>query len=116
MRKTVSIPTLRIGDLIEVAWADASELPRTKINLRTNVDFVIRSVGYYGGLRGRLMRHLILIKEIFPKDKLHVNNIPVPSILQVTRFTAKAMNRVVRDYAKASTRLEVKEFVEMVES
>jgi hypothetical protein len=60
------IDKLRFGDLVRVYWLDASEaMGRTGEGCEPHFDTPVASVGHYVGVKGKRMRHLILLKDIF---------------------------------------------------
>lgn len=101
MRKKIEIEELRIGDLVKIVWTDASELPHHRMDQdEEDFDTAIHTYGVYAGMRGKRVKQLIIIKEVFPHNKFHSNVIPVQLVVTVYRFVAKAARRRVMTYIK----------------
>jgi hypothetical protein len=79
------IDSLRFGDLIEVAWLDASESTgRFAGERHSGFDTPVRSVGYFLGLKGKRTKHVVIAKEIIDDAFYHYNVIPVGMIEGIT--------------------------------
>jgi hypothetical protein len=99
------IDSLQFGDLIEVAWLDASESTgRFAGERHAGFDTPVRSVGYFLGLKGKRTRHVVIAKEIIDDAKAyHYNVIPVGMIEGITVLA--------RDRLDPETRRVLKKFV-----
>jgi len=73
------LSSLKVGDLVEVGWLDASEGRVGSVDDGV-FDIPVRSVGFYAGAYGRRTKHVIILKEIFEGVDVHYNSIPVGMI------------------------------------
>jgi len=85
------IRSLQFGDLIEIYWLDASE--GTGEIGKTRFDTLVRSVGFFLGLKGRRTKHVVIAKEIVDIEKAcHYNSIPIGMIERIATHTRDALN------------------------
>ena len=106
------IEVLQFGDLIEVAWLDASE--DTGQLEHEHYDTPVQSVGYFLGVKGRKTRHVVIAKEIIDSKHYHYNVIPVGMIERVRILRKNALSprvkRVLKKFvAKTMPRLRKKD-------
>jgi hypothetical protein len=73
------LASLKVGDLVEVGWLDASEGRVGSVDEGV-FDVPVRSMGFYAGVHGRRTKHVIILKEIFEGVDIHYNSIPVGMI------------------------------------
>ena len=96
------ISGLCFGDLIEVEWLDASEA--TGSLKGGHFDTPVQSVGYFLGLKGKRVRHVVIAKEVVDDENFHYNVIPVGMIVNVTVQRKNALKprtrRVLKKFAQ----------------
>lgn len=102
MKKQIlkQIKALHLGDLVEVFWHDASK-GEARIDERLDeimqVDIPVRSAGYFIGLAGKRVKHVILIRDTFQLNEhagiydVDYNVIPVGMIYNVKVALSKAL-------------------------
>lgn len=86
------IKTLRLGDLVEVFWHDASK-GEARIDQQsedtTQFDVPVRSVGYFLGIAGKKTKHLIMIRDVFELNStqrvydVDFNSVPIGMICKI---------------------------------
>lgn len=96
MNKTVlkEINSLQFGDLVEVAWLDASE--NTGQLEGEHYDTPVQSVGYFLGVKGRKTRHVVIAKEIINNKHYHYNVIPIGMIESIRILKKNALTPNVK--------------------
>ena len=114
MKKQVlkQINSLQFGDLVEVAWLDASE--DTDQLEHEHYDTPVQSVGYFLGVKGRKTRHVVIAKEIINNKHYHYNVIPIGMIENIRILKKNALapkvKRVFKKFAvKTMPRLRKKD-------
>jgi len=89
VRKVVS--SLSFGDIVQVDWLDASEALNSFEAGGECVDTPVRSLGYFLGLKGKRVLHLVIAKEIVLRPHAyHYNAIPL-SMVQNVRVVARCL-------------------------
>jgi len=78
----VKVEDLAFGDLIIVNWMDASE--GTSPIDKGKWDTPVHSVGYFLGIKGKRIKHIVIAKEIVQNVNFHYNVIPVAMIQSIT--------------------------------
>jgi len=106
------IDSLEFGDLVEVAWLDASE--NTGQFQGEGYDTPVQSVGYFLGVKGRKTKHVVIAKEIINNKHYHYNVIPIGMIQQILIQRKNALKpklrRVFKKFAlKTMPRLRKKD-------
>jgi len=82
VRKTVS--DLNFGDVVQIDWLDASEATGTLQSNQENVDTLVRSLGYFLGLKGKRTKHIVIAKEIIlDPQAYHYNAIPLKMVREI---------------------------------
>jgi len=107
------IETLNVGDLVEVNWLDASE-GKTETLADTVFDIPVKTAGFFVGVYGKRMKHVIVLKEIFEGLDVHYNSIPVGMIetLEIhkrnalTPETIKALKPVIKKIKSRISRIQ----------
>ena len=89
MKSLEAVSKLRFGDLIEVAWLDASE--NTGQLEHDRYDTPVQSVGYFVGVKGRKTKHVVIVKEIIDYKHYHYNVIPLGMIEQLLLLKRNAL-------------------------
>jgi len=89
MKNPEAVSKLRFGDLIEVAWLDASE--NTGQLEHDRYDTPVQSVGYFVGVKGRKTKHVVIVKEIIDYKHYHYNVIPLGMIEQLLLLKRNAL-------------------------
>ena len=112
------LKALHLGDLVEVFWHDASK-GEARIDERSEevmqFDIPVRSVGYFLGLAGTRVKHVVLIRDSFEFNEaegvydVDFNIVPLGMIYDVNVALPKALEgRVVlqlrRAFLRARTR------------
>ena len=120
MKKQVlkQLKALRLGDLVEVFWHDASK-GEARIDERSEgvvqFDIPVRSVGYFLGLAGRRFKHVILIRDSFQLNEaegvydVDFNIVPLGMIYDVNvalrnALDAKGVLLLRKAFLRARTR------------
>ena len=120
MKKQVlkQLKALHLGDLVEVFWHDASK-GEARIDERSEevmqFDIPVRSVGYFLGLAGRRVKHVILIRDSFQLNEaegvydVDFNVVPLGMIYGVNvafpnALDAKVVLLLRRAFLRARTR------------
>ena len=112
------LKALNLGDLVEVFWHDASK-GEARIDERSEevmqFDIPVRSVGYFLGLAGIRVKHVILIRDSFQLNEtegvydVDFNIVPLGMIYDVNVALPNALNTKVvvllrRAFLRARTR------------
>ena len=120
MKKQVSkqLKALHLGDLVEVFWHDASK-GEARIDERSEevmqFDIPVRSAGYFLGLAGRRVKHVVLIRDSFQLNEaegvydVDFNVVPLGMIYGVNVAFPNALDSEVvlllrRAFLRARTR------------
>ena len=112
------LKALRLGDLVEVFWHDASK-GEARIDKRSEevmqFDIPVRSVGYFLGLAGVKVKHVILIRDSFQLNEaegvydVDFNVVPLGMIYDIDVAKSSALDAKVvlllrRGFLRARTR------------
>lgn len=85
--KGVGVEDLRVGDLVSVLWADASEATRPLPASQKCFDTHITSFGVFLGVKGFRTKHAVIAKEVIEPDRtFHYNVLPMAMIQRIVLY------------------------------
>ena len=104
-----AIEEIRVGDIVEVHWLDASEATSSLPRNEGEYDTPVVSLGYFLGVKGSRARHVVIAKEIVMDVEFHYNCIPIGMIERVVLIRRGALRgRVARKLVSRLERVPLK--------
>lgn len=107
--KEAAIECLSVGDLIYLEWYDASGWDRKRLPKR-KVETLIYRVGWFLGLKGRVLAHIIIAHEKVPEPRVFSfdvipTNLVKRVIIVCPKFMQTYMPHVLKELKRQTKRI-----------